>query len=483
MTPVILILSLIWLIRIFGNIVSFAHLWRIKEYRWDRMVIHLRTLQGKRVYFLPWKLPMISPKSIFLVGSSCVILSAFIFFSRFPVLLSFLLADIGSFPLTFLLVGIINVPAKLYHMYLIGRSQRLLRSHHNMTVIGITGSYGKTSTKDYLATIVSTQYTTLKTEASKNSPIGIAEVVVSKLRPDHRIFIVEMGAYKMGEIACMSGLVRPEIAIVTAINAQHQDLFGSLENTMKAKYELVSGLSGKRIAILNADDPRVRSMGEWAQRDGLDVWWFSTKKETLFHAANILASIKGVDFNCVFGKEIEHIHAPVIGKHQVGNILAAIAAAVAAGMQFSAACTAASAVLPAHGVLEQVDGVHGITLIDDTFNNNPDAAKAALDVLSMRKGKRILVFQPMIELGKYATSSHKEVGAYAARMCDAIILTNANWSQDFIDGVRSVSETVPVSVLPTPRAAAYIQEMMPKTGTVLFKGKEAKHVLALLKKT
>lgn len=486
MPIVIAILSVLWTLRIVGNVMSFVRLWWVKEYRWDRMIIHLKTVQGRGVYFLPWKLPHCSPKSVVLIGMSLMLLVVVVLSSGLPVLLALFIADILSFPLTFLLVGIVNLPVKLYHLSVIHRAEVRLRAQAHLTVIGITGSYGKTSTKDYLAAIVSSNYTTLKTEASKNAPIGIAEVVVSSLR-DHEVFVVEMGAYKKGEVAYMSRLVRPEIAIVTAINAQHQDLFGSLENTMRAKYELVANLTGRRIAIMNADDSRVRTMGEWAKRDGATVWWYGKENSVpggdhTFRATDIRADLYGVRFICFMGRTSVSVHANVVGAHQVSNILAAIAGAVAIGMTFKEAARAAGRIVSAKNVLELVSGVNGLTLIDDTFNNNPDAAKAALDVLAWGPEKRILVFQPMIELGAYTSSAHADVGAYVARICDAIILTNPNWAEDFIRGVRSVSREIPVSVLNGAKAAAYIRTIASDGGTVLGKGKEAKGVLALLRK-
>lgn len=484
MTNVFSILYILWSIRIIGNVVSFAQLWWVKEYRWDRMVIHLGTRQGRFVYFLPWKRPRISPKSVLLIVLTLFMLFAFVLLSGFPPPAAFLLADLLSFPLTFLVVGILYVPTFFYHRSVISKARKMLRAQH-LTVIGITGSYGKTSTKEYLAAILSVRYRTLKTEASKNAPIGISEVVVSRLQNAHEMFVVEMGAYKKGEIAFMADLVRPEIAVVTAINAQHQDLFGSIENTMHAKYELVAGLSGKRIAVMNADDKRVREMGDWAKKDGVIVWWYtageaSEENEPVFRASEIQSGQGGVSFVCSFGKQKERIHAPVVGMHQAGNITAAIAAAVAAGMPFTEAARAASHITPVEHMLVMKKGIGGIRIIDDTFNNNPDAAKAALDVLAKEHGKKFLVFQPMIELGKYAEESHEDVGAYAGKMCDEVILTNRNYYDAFLRGVRKSSQKIPVAVLGPNAAATYLREKTRPGDTVLCKSKEAALVVRRL---
>lgn len=471
MDIIIALVSLIWGVRIIFNILTYAHLWWVKEYRWDRMIIHLHTSQGKRLWWPNRRRPPLSPKSILLVLISFVFLGCVIWISGLPILFRLAIADLLSFPVTWIFVLILNAPTYIYHKLLISLATNKLRNHKPMTVIGITGSYGKTSVKDYLATILSTKYKTIKTEASKNSPIGIAEIILKNLQPDHDVFVVEMGAYKTGEIAEMAAMVKPQIGIITAINEQHQDLFGTLENTMKAKYELIAGLVGKRIAIMNVDDDRVRTMAEWAKHDGGDVW------ESRFLATDVKADFQGLEFICIFGKEQARVKAPIIGAHQVANILLAVSGAMAAGMTFTEAAMAAGEIRPNSKSLSVIPGINGSVYINDTFNNSPDSAKAALDVLGWGKCKKFLVFQPMIELGKYARLRHREVGAYAAGICDEIILTNRNFYEDFMEGV---TETVHVSVLTPDKAAMLLKTKLGKGDAVLFKGKEAEHVLKAL---
>lgn len=485
------IITVFWMLRIVFNILTYAELWWVKEYRWDRMVIHLRTPQGKRILWPGFRRPPISPKSTLLVALSLIVTGCIVWVVSLPLLIRLAIADLLSFPVTWILVYLLNVPTKIYHSLLILLAVRKLRSHKPMTVIGVTGSYGKTSVKDYLATILSSKFTVVKTEASKNSPIGIAEVILNTLKPEHEVFVVEMGAYRIGEIEKMASMVKPHIGIITAINPQHQDLFGSLENTMKAKYELIEGLEGRRIAIFNADDDRVRTMAGWARRDGCDVWGVTAiipnpkfqipnNGQKKFFANNITATFDGIEFMCASDKEKARVSAPVIGAHQVGNILIALAGAVAAGMTVHEAARAAIHIRPTPKVLEITPGVNGSTFVNDTFNNNPDSAKAALDVLRWGKRKKFLVFQPMIELGSYAASSHREVGEHAARICDAILLTNNNFFDPFIQGIHRVSPQLPTMVMDPKRIASFLKEHVTRGDTVLFKGKEAEHVLHAL---
>lgn len=483
MSAFVVIVSILWMLRIGLNILSYAHLWWLKEYRFDRMLIHLHTKQGKRILFIPFHFSHVSPKSILLVllSASTLVLVSFLFPMAWWVAL--LSIDLMTFPVTGLVVLFLTIPTFLIHEYQIRMATSLLRSHKAMTVIGITGSYGKTSTKEYLSTILSVKYNVLKTSASKNSPIGIAEVILNDMRSDHEIFVVEMGAYKMGEIARMSDMVRPQIGIVTAINPQHQDLFGSIENTMNAKYELIAGLKGKKIAIMNMDNAEVRKMAEWAQKDGKDVWFVTADKKSydtrknIFLTESVHLSEKNIHFVVKYQAESAEVVAPVIGVFQAGNITMAIAAAVAAGMTLNDAAVGCNNIHPVEKMMQSMPGINGSTFINDAFNNNPDAAIAAISYLKETKGKKFLVFQPMIELGKYADQSHENVGKAAGAVCDDIILTNDNFYTPFVNGVQEANQKKAVHVMSTTSAVNYLKTKVKKGDTVLFKSKESEKIL------
>ena len=479
------IIYILWVIRIIANILSYIHLWYVKEYRFDRMFIHLRTKQGKRFLIIPFRRPPVSLKTIVLF--ICAVFLEAIIILLLPTgtkLLNFFIADLLSFPAVSLFVFVFKIPTFLFHLIRISQAVRKLHKHKNMIVVGITGSYGKTSTKEILYTLVSQKYITLKTETSKNSPIAIAERVLSSLSPDHEVFIVEMGAYKRGEIARMCGMVHPQIALLTAINAQHQDLFGSIDTTMKAKYELVQGLSGRQVLIANVDDPHVKTMATWAKRDEVEVQSYSIKrKDASLFATNVMNVADGIEFVVHWKKRMATIKVHLYGIHQAGNVLAAMAAAIACGMTFDEVCAATKRILPFGKTMNLLVGIHGSMFIDDTYNNNPDAARVAIDFLASQKGRKFLVFQPMIELGDFEAQSHKDVGVYAARVCDEILLTNDNSYESFLGGVRMVDPNKQALVLPAGNAATYLEKRIKKSDVVLFKGRESARILALLQKT
>ncbi|MBI5449463.1 hypothetical protein HY948_04060 [Candidatus Gottesmanbacteria bacterium] len=480
------VILVIWWFRIVANIASCIQLWYIKEYRIDRMLVHLKTEEGKGVLWMDFRRPRISPKTIVL-GISCA-LAVYTLYSSLSIhpLLRLFVIDCLTFPIVSVLVLLFQVPTHLYHEIIIARADAKIRNHAPLVVIGITGSYGKTSIKEFLSVILSSQYRILKTESSKNSAIAVAETVITKLLPDHEMFVVEMAAYKKGEIARIAAMVHPSVAIVGPINAQHQDLFGSMEETVRAKYELVEALPNNQIVVMNADNAYTRSMGEMAARHGKTVWWYTTKNWSIpktgaiFRAEHIQTDERQIACIISFRREREKIAVQILGEHQAGNIVASIAGAVAAGMKFSDAARAACRIRPFTKTMQPVLGVNGAAFIDDTFNNNPDAALAAIEYLRGRKGRKILVFQPMIELGKYGEASHFDVGRAAGSVCDDILLTNRNYFDSFVGGARSVKASKKVRVLSPSKAAGYIRSRIGPNDTVLFKGKEAERVLGKL---
>ncbi|HCM37696.1 MAG: UDP-N-acetylmuramoyl-tripeptide-D-alanyl-D-alanine ligase [Candidatus Gottesmanbacteria bacterium GW2011_GWB1_43_11] len=486
---IVIFLIVFWSLRILSNLMSYIQLWYIKEYRFDRMWIHLRTPQGKRWLFIPFRRMRVSPKtiSLFIFSLSSLIIGYRLFtFSWWGRLL---ILDVLTFPIVSFWVMLLRLPTLIYHELLIYLATKKLRRHKFKSVIGITGSFGKTSTKEFLATILNQKYQVLKTAASQNSAIGIAELILNQLKPTHEILIVEMGAYKVGEIARMCRIVRPQIGIVTAINAQHQDLFQSLKNTFRAKYELIASLPSDGTAIFNADNEYTLKMAKQAQKTIKQILLY-TKADPperaevqILQAKKVKATFETLEFAVSWGKETARVKVPILGEHQISNILAAIAGAIASGMSLTQAARGANQIKAISKTMQKIGQIKGATLIDDTFNNNPDAARAAIKFLGQTPGKRILVFQPMIELGTHAELAHEEVGKLASQYCDQVYLTNSNYFEAFNKGVKSGLQTISVRVIPPQKAAVEIKSQLTTGDTVIFKGKEAERVLKELIKS
>lgn len=473
----------------FRLIAPYVHLWYVKEYRFDRMMIHLRTPQGKSVLIPPYKLPPLSPKTALLSLLLFCYASLIYFFAPFGIWGNSVLVLGTLYGISWFFVWLLSVPTRIYHAYVISKAVKKLRHHAPMIVIGITGSYGKTSTKEFLATILSSRYKVLKTEASKNSPIGIAETIHKSLRDDHEVFIVEMGAYRPGEIAKMCSMVHPTIGIVTAINPQHQDLFLSLETTKKAKFELFEGLIGERVAIGNTDNPHVVDMLARAKKIGCKTCGVGVMQnktydvDEFFSIGAVLSTPTTLSFSVAAPSGTLQIKTKIRGEHFCVNVGCAIAASLAAGMEMSAITKASETLTNYDRSMEMVDGPSGSILINDTFNNNPDAAIASLAYARKFPGKLYLVFQPMIELGSYTDASHYDVGKFAGSLAAAIYVTNKNFYESFARGIAESGKKPPelFSLAPHEAAVSLVKRLQ-AGDVVLFKGKEAAFVLSELQK-
>ncbi len=313
-------------------------------------------------------------------------------------------------------------------------------------IIGITGSYGKTSTKYILHQILSQKYKTLMTPDSYNTPMGICKVIRGDLLPDHEFFIVEMGAYKRGDIRELCRLAPPEIGILTAVGPQHLERFKSIENTARAKYELIEALPSDGLAVINADNEICAELANKTDRVQVVQYGVDTNpsKEITnkLWAHNITQSDRGLSFTVVDKDEgTVEITTRLLGKHNVSNILAAIGVSLHCGMTLNEIRDAFNALEPVPHRLQLIKGDAGVTVIDDSFNSNPEGAKAALEVLTdfigNKEGKKVLVTPGMIELGELEYEENKRLGMEASRVCDLIILVGPSRTAPILDGLKT----------------------------------------------
>ena len=315
-------------------------------------------------------------------------------------------------------------------------------------IIGITGSYGKTSTKYILHQILSKKYNTLMTPDSYNTPMGICKVIRGDLLPEHEYFIVEMGAYKRGDIRELCHLAPPEIGILTAVGPQHLERFKSIENTARAKYELIEALPANGLAVINADNEICAALAD--KTDSVPVIRYGVEANSVENASlrlrarNITQSDKGLAFTVsdeVTGTT--EIKTRLLGKHNVSNILAAIGVSLQCGMTLNEIQEALDALEPVPHRLQLIPAGTGVTVIDDSFNANPEGAKAALEVLtdfvSDKDGKKVLVTPGMVELGEREYDENKQFGSAAAKVCDLVILVGPARTAPILDGLKTAN--------------------------------------------
>lgn len=299
------------------------------------------------------------------------------------------------------------------------RAQR----QQNTIFIGITGSNGKTSTKDAVATVLSRQAPTLKTFASYNHELGYPQTLL-RLEPQHRYAVLEMGAQWVGELAWLSETIaRPHWSIITNVGAAHLGLFGSQERVVQAKSELVQVLQPGGVAMLNYDDPNVRGMRE---KTVARVLFYGLSPEAHVYGDEISGDpLSGLSFtlNYQYTQRRVELHLP--GRHSLMTALAAAAAGVAAEIPIDAICAALEELRPPPGRCEIKDGPNGSTLVDDTYNANRQSILAALQAILAselgNRGKRWIVLGDIFELGEYARQEHLASGEAVAGVADYLL--------------------------------------------------------------
>ncbi|MFI1096628.1 UDP-N-acetylmuramoyl-tripeptide--D-alanyl-D-alanine ligase [Streptomyces sp. NPDC020917] len=293
------------------------------------------------------------------------------------------------------------------------------RLRGGLTVAGVTGSQGKTGTKDLLAAVLSGAAPTVATAGSLNNEIGVP---LTMLRADAstRFLVLEMGARHIGDIAALTGLAAPDIAVVLNVGRAHLGEFGSRAAIATAKGEMVRGLAPGGTAVLNADDPRVAGMRALT---GGPVLTFGRAEHADVRVRDLALDRLGrPSFTLRTAEASARVELPLVGAHQALNAAAAAAAAgLAAGVRLDDAAAALATAVLSRGRMERRELACGATLLDDSYNANPDSTRAALDALAAIEGRRrIAVLGEMLELGDGSEAEHRAVGAYAAARADVV---------------------------------------------------------------
>lgn len=305
-------------------------------------------------------------------------------------------------------------------------------------VVGITGSYGKTSTKFCVGAVLEADRPTLVTPASFNSFLGVVRTVNERLRPEHEAFVVEMGMFRRGDIAELCELVRPKVGVITAIGPMHLERLGSIEAVQAAKAELMEALPPDGRLITNADDPRCLEIAKQAH---VPVTLFGIEHEDASVKASNIAPAAGrteLDIALRDGQSI-HVSAQLLGRHNVYNMLAAAAVGQELGVQPQRIAGALEAVsAPEHRLAPIHNAAAGILVIDDAYNSNPDGAAAALQVLREHEaGRRLLVTPGMVELGELEEQLNRRFGEQAAAVCDLVVLVGVKRTKPIYEGLLS----------------------------------------------
>jgi UDP-N-acetylmuramoyl-tripeptide--D-alanyl-D-alanine ligase len=320
---------------------------------------------------------------------------------------------------------LLQVEDSLKALQLLGAAARRL---WGKPLLAVTGSAGKTTTKEILAHILATRFRVMKSSGNLNNHIGLP-LQLLKLEAEHDLGVVEMGMNHAGEIRALGALAHHDLAVVTTVAPVHLEFFGSLAEIARAKYEIIETLHSGGVAVLNADDDYVCQFG----RDfNGKVVRFGIKRPADVSAQKVkLNGAEGSTFELVVGSVGEPVTFPLVGEHNIYNALAAAAAAMERGISPSQAAAALSSIAPPDK-RGQVLHLNGATIINDCYNSNPRALEAMIDTLaSMKAERRILVVGEMLELGPTAEALHRECGKHAAEK-----------KIDMVIGVRGMARAV-----------------------------------------
>lgn len=330
------------------------------------------------------------------------------------------------------LSNLINQPMeKAISNHYVEDARKRLASMPDLTVIGITGSYGKTSTKTFLHSLLSVKYNVLMTPESYNTTMGVVRTIREQLKPMHKIFIAEMGAKNPGDIREICDLVHPRYGILTSIGEQHLETFKSIDNIIRTKFELVDALPSDGIAFLNMDNAYIRSRS--VENVPCVTYGVQTDSGAQYTASNITVGGSGSTFTITAPDgESREFTTKLLGAHNIQNLTGCIAVAHTLGISLEELVYPVRMLKPVPHRLQLLPNGY----IDDAYNANPAGFRAALDVLKNFPGQRILVTPGMVELGDRQDALNRELGAYAAACCDYAVLVGEKQAPPLSAGLQ-----------------------------------------------
>lgn len=372
-----------------------------------------------------------------------------------------------------LTTNLINKPIETsINNYYINDAKKILAQHKNLTTIGVTGSYGKTSVKFILNRILNEAFNTTATPESFNTPMGIVRTVREHMKPQTEVFIAEMGAKNKGDIKELCDLCHPEMGIITAVGPQHLETFGTVENVAKTKFELADAVfskgNGKIYVNFNSSPAK-----EYTKSivDKSKIVSFGTDSECDCRAENILSTPNGTAFRVVYKNYDFPVACRLLGKHSVTNILGAIAIALDLGVSEKKIRFAVSSLKATEHRLELKPFLNGSVLIDDAYNSNPEGCLEAVRVIGSFDGmKRILVTPGLVELGEKEYEYNFALGKEATKHCDYIILVGHKRAVPMQDAIfkTTFNQSNVLVVDDFKTAMQYLNKMTDSNTVVLF---------------
>ncbi len=407
--------------------------------------------------------------AIILIFTALILLFALGKAAAFKILGVTLCFVFGVFPeiLTALAFVLMKPVEKAITRGFINDAKKILRSNRHLKIIGVTGSYGKTSVKFILARILSEKFNVLATPQSFNTPMGVVRTVREKLRPQTEIFVCEMGAKNVGDIKEICDIVHPDLGLITSVGEQHLETFKTLNNVCNTKFELYDAVKkkgGKVFANLNSEPIAKRAAG------GADIIGYGAGKSAFAEAQNISYSARGAEFDVALGGEIIHLKTKLLGAHNVINITGAAAVARTLGVSGEDIAFAVSRLEQTQHRLELKPFKNGSVMIDDAYNSNPEGCLEAVNVLSRFEDSfKVIITPGLVELGDREYDVNYSLGAAAGRAADVIIAVGKKRSEPIVKGALEAGfNRENLFVAESFKNALEIFEPFAKSGTVVL---------------
>lgn len=450
------------------RLLFWLYLWQLKEYRWGRFLAHFRTSKGKSILkdgkrwlklfllLILWlssgwlfygagvvvgliflvetlkavwdlqrgslKTPKLTVKTWVLtgmtLGAEFLVAGAVFNFELQILLVGLLLFDILTPVVVTSLVWLLEPLVVLFKKRIFGKAGRKRNDLDQLMVVGITGSYGKTSTKEFLSKLLEDEFKVVKTEQHVNTEIGVAQTILEQVKPKHEIFVAEVGAYQKGEIERTCSFLKPGIGVLAGINEQHLATFSSQQNIIEGKYELVESLPEDGLAVFNGHNSYCRELYNKTEKP----------KRLIGPEGDLVADEVQVSKDSVSFKIGPHrFELEVLGKDPIQNFLMAVEVARELGVSLEKIAEVAKR--------KEFGGAQNLiqedyNVVDSSYSGNPNSVIAHLNYLKEWEGKKVLVMPCLIELGAAAPKIHQQIGEKIAEVCDLAIFTTADYFEE-----------------------------------------------------
>ncbi len=507
----------LWVVSSVCTYIDFLYYWQLKEYRLDRMSDFFRSVQGREyllsykvlyrmalggfLLMLPFNGSYLAWVAVALYGLDSVVLlrgvmrrsvriprrtiKVFVLTGLVLLLDLILLLGEGAWDGVFMIfilrpilvaavVVLFQLPTNWIKRLILALATRKMARHPNIIVIGITGSYGKSTVKEMLSYVLESKYRVWKTPKNTNTDIGVAQLILKSQLRDIDVMVVEMGAYKIGEIKAICDIVHPKVGILTAINEQHISLFGSIKHTQKAKYELLESLQSDGVAIVNSDNKYIREKLDTLSVPVLSFGW-EDQYQPSCNIDDARETLSGTFVTCLMGQEKKSydVHIPLIGAHHAMNVAPVLLVAKHLGMAVETAVERFKTLpQPGRGLTLRQFGQS--VIIDDSYNSNPDGFRAALNVLSRFPGnmRRVVVTRGMIELGDESDRIHETVAGEIAFIADELVLVTKDQEAPMRKGSISDKYKLDVYLKDVPnQLLAHLEQYEQTPAVILFENR------------